>query len=376
MIDTDKRAWAEVSESALRENFFAMRAKLPAGCKFMGLVKADAYGHGLVPVAKLLEQFGADYLAVACLDEAEGLRIGGVKLPILILGYTPAQYILRVAKAGATQTVGSLFAAEQYSKVMADSGETLKVHFKLETGMGRTGFDVKKGDISSLCKAMRLPGLETEGVFTHFAVSDEPEGGEYTRRQFECFMQSVEKAERETGLSFRIKHCANSGAFVNYPETYLDMVRPGIALFGTYPDLGKSGLKFTPVLSLRCRIADVHSIESGDCVGYGCTFKADKPMKVAVLPIGYGDGLHRVLSGKLEVLINGVRCRQIGRICMDMCMVDVTELPEVKPGDVATIIGEDGENTISANEVAEKAGTISYEIFCGFTGRIPRLYVK
>ena len=374
-MDSKKRTWAEIKISAIGYNYYLMREKLPKDCKFMGVVKADAYGHGALQVARYLEIIHCDYLGVACIDEAEELRNAGNKLPILILGTTPAEFADRLIKLNVTQTVGSLELAEEYSEIISKLGETLKIHLKLETGMGRQGFDVKSGDVSEAVSALALPGLEAEGVYTHFAVSDEPLKEDYTRRQFKTFTDAVEKIESASGVHFAIKHCANSGAMINYPEMYLDMVRPGLALYGLLPNGERDKLDLAPAMELKSRIIAVSEHEAGDCISYGCTFTADKKMRVAVLPIGYADGLHRVLSGKIDVLIHGARCKQIGRICMDMCMVDVSNIPDVKVGDVATIFGHDGEDEIiPVEEQAQKAGTISYELICAVSQRVPRVY--
>lgn len=375
MLEENKRTWADVKLSAIEQNYNSMRAKLPKDCKFMGVVKADAYGHGAVEIAGYLEKLHCDYLGVACIDEAQELREAGNKLPILILGTTPAEYVDRLIKLNVTQTIASLEDAKEYAIALSKLGEKLKIHIKLETGMGRQGFDVKSGDVGEVVSALALTELEAEGIYSHFAVSDEPEKEDYTRRQFENFLSTVEKIEKASGVHFAIRHCANSGAMINYPETYLDMVRPGLALYGMFPNGEKDKLHLTPAMELKSRIIAVSEHEAGDCISYGCTFTTDKKMRVAVLPIGYADGLHRILSGKIDVLINGQRCRQIGRICMDMCMADVSDIPDVKPGDIATIFGHDGKDeVISVEEVAEKAGTVSYEMICAVSQRVPRVY--
>ena len=373
------RTWAEIDLSAIEENVRAMTAKLPDGCRFLGVVKADAYGHGAVPVAMRLEVCGCGYLAVACIDEAVELRKAGIKLPILILGMTAADCAKALVDLDVTQTVGDLATAKAYSKALDGTGKKLKVHIKLETGMGRLGFDVKNGDVSNAVEAVQLPGLLPEGVFTHFAVSDEPAREDcdaYTRKQFRAFLDAVSEIERRADMKFAIRHCTNSGAMINYPETYLDMVRPGIALYGLYPAKEHSGIALRPAMSLRSRIAAVTEHEAGDSIGYGCTFTAQRASRFAVVPIGYADGLHRVLSNRIEVLLHGKRCPQVGRICMDMCMVDVTDVPDVRAGDIATIFGADGRERISVDELAEKAGTISYELLCAVSPRVPRVYTQ
>ncbi len=372
MNDLQKRTWAEIHLDNIAGNVLAMREKLPAGCRFLGVVKADAYGHGAVPVAKKLESIGCEYLAVACIDEAVELREAGVKAPILILGYTPPVYAAELSRYAVTQAVGSLDMARELS---ANAGNApVRVHLKLETGMGRTGFRVLNGqELDEAAEALKLPGLDAEGVFTHFAVSDEF-GDPFTQEQFTRFMSAVTSLEASRGSRFRIRHCANSGAVINYREYCLDMVRPGIATYGLYPAKETGGIPLRPGMSLRSRIVQVTSHEAGDTISYGRRFRAEGPMRVAVVPIGYADGLHRALSGQLEVLIRGRRCRQLGRICMDMCMVDVTQLDDVRPGEIATIFGRDGDAEISVDELAEKAGTISYELLCAVSPRVPRIY--
>lgn len=376
MQDINKRTWAQVSIGSIKNNYLSIRKHLPEGCRFMGMVKSNAYGHGAVEVSRLLQENGCDYLSVACLDEALELRNAGISLPILVLGYTPAQFIEKASDCGAAQNLISLEAAREYSQVLSRVGKTLKIHIKLETGMGRTGFDVKHGDVSAAVEALGLPGLEAEGIFTHFAVADETEGMRYTKEQFKLFSEAVVKIQQQAKVSFEIKHCANSAAVINYPEMCLDMVRPGIALYGCYPGADKGSLELLPAMELKSRITQVFTLEKGECIGYGCTFTAMEKTTVAVLPIGYGDGLHRCLSGKIDVLINGRRCPQIGRICMDMCMADVSDCDEVKVGDIAVIFGHDGEEFIPVEELAEKAGSISYEMFCALSPRVPRIYCK
>lgn len=370
MTDTSKRAWVEIDLSALEHNYKEIRSHLPAGCRFLGVVKADAYSHGALAVSRELERLGADYLAVACLDEAAALRAGGIKMPVLILGTTPAEYARELARLGITQTVCSLDQARELSAALG--GMDLKVHIKIDTGMGRLGF--RPEDTDAMAEAMRLPGLHAEGVFTHFAVSDEF-GDPFTRLQFERFLAAVEAVERAAGQTFDIRHCANTGAVINYRQTCLDMVRPGLALYGHYPAAERGGLDLRPVMSFRARVSAVQEHLPGETISYGRTFTADRPMRVAVVGAGYADGLHRALSGRMDMLINGRRVRQIGRICMDMCMADVTDVP-CAPGDVATIFGSEGDASVSVDELAALAGTISYELLCAISPRVPRVYIR
>ena len=372
MDDLRKRTWAEVSLGAIEHNYRAMRARLAPGTRYMGIVKANAYGHGAVRVSRLLEQLGCDYLAVACLDEALELRRAGVGLPILILGYTPPEYAPVLAENHITQAVGSLDMARALNDALAGTGLTLTVHFKLETGMGRTGFRVYGGgDMTAPAQAMWLERLHPEGVFTHFCVSDGDESVRgFTRVQLERFREGYRTVEELAGKCFEIHHCTNSGAMIAFPETYMDMVRPGVALYGMYPGPDKGELELVPAMSLYSRVAYVEHHEPGDTVSYGRTFTVERPSAIAVLPIGYADGLHRTLSNKLTVDFDGRRARQVGRICMDMCMADVTDLG-VKAGDTAEIFGR----RIGAGEVAALCGTIHYELLCAGSPRVPRIYV-
>ena len=372
MHDRTKRSWAEVSLGALEKNVKNMRSKLPEGCRFLGVVKADAYGHGALPVARKLEELGVEYLAVACLEELRQLRQGGITAPVLILGYTPPEYARELAELEATQAVGSLALARGLSEALAGSGKSLKIHLKLETGMGRTGFRAFGEDrLAEAAQAASLPGLEAEGVFTHFCVSDAAEPVRaFTHEQLARFRDAVEKLEQALGRPFAIRHCTNSGAMISFPESYMDMVRPGVALYGMYPGEDRGEIGLCPVMELYTRVYCIEEHFPGDTVSYGRTFTADRPCRIAVLPIGYADGLHRCVSGKLEFLVNGQKARQVGRICMDMCMMDVTDL-EVHPGDIVQIFGRD----MPVERVAEAAGSINYEMTCALTARVPRLYV-
>ena len=373
MDELRKRTWAEVSLGAIEHNYRAMRAKLSPGTRYMGIVKADAYGHGAVRVSRLLEDVGCDYLAVACLDEAVKLRQAGIGLPVLILGYTPPEYAPVLAEERITQAVGSLAMARALSDALAGTGRKLTVHIKLETGMGRTGFRAYGQDaLDDAAAAVALPGLVPEGIFTHFCVSDGNEGvRDFTRVQLERFKAGFEAVEARSGHRFAIHHCTNSGAMITFPETYMDMVRPGVALYGLYPGADRGGLDLIPAMRLYSRVACVERHEPGDTIGYGRTFTVERPSRIAVVPIGYADGLHRALSNKISLDFDGHRARQVGRICMDMCMADVTDL-DVRPGDVAEVFGRH----IGCGEVAALADTVHYELLCAVSPRVPRVYIQ
>ncbi|MGN1001229.1 MAG: alanine racemase [Oscillospiraceae bacterium] len=364
------RTWVEVSLEAIRGNVRAIRAALPRETRFLGVVKANAYGHGAVPVAKAILEAGGEYLAVACLSEAAELREAGITAPILILGVTPAEFAPELLRLDVTQAVSGLDYARELSARLTGP---LKCHLKLETGMGRTGFPCGEDKLADIIEALSLPKLDFEGVFTHFAVSDSV-GDPFTQQQHRRFVDTVEKLEKASGRRFAIKHCANSGAVINYKEMAHDMVRPGVITYGMYPAPETGGISLRPALSLRTRVYAITEHKLGDTISYGRAFTVERDTRLAVLPIGYADGLSRNLSGRMDVLLHGKRCPQVGRICMDMCMVDITDLPQCRVGDVATVIGADGGERILADELAEKLGTIHYEITCGLSVRVPRLY--
>ena len=374
-----KRTWAEVDFDKLAHNYHALRGLAPAGTKYLGLVKADAYGHGAVPVAKKLEELGADYLGVACLDEAIEVREAGVKAPILILGCTSSIYAAELVKYNITQACYDLEYAKELSAGAQKAGGTITVHIQCDTGMTRLGFmcheDTMEKSASEIIEAVKLPGLKAEGIFTHFSDSDGSE--EYTMLQFGRFQDIIQRV-RDLGYEFEIRHCANSAATLLYPATYLDMIRPGIVQFGHFPDakMDHALCDLVPVLELKSRVATVRDVPANTPVSYGRTNTLTRPSRLAVIPVGYGDGFCRGFSNKLTVLINGKKLPIVGRICMDMCMVDVTDAPDVKEGDVAILYGSDGTNDQPVEAGAEIMNTISYELLCVLTKRIPRIYLN
>lgn len=374
-----KRTWAEIDFDKLAHNYHALRGLAPAGTKYLGLVKADAYGHGAVPVAKKLEELGADYLGVACLDEAIEVREAGVKTPILILGCTSSIYAAELVKYNITQACYDLEYAKELSAGAQKAGGTITVHIQCDTGMTRLGFmcheETMEKSASEIIEAVKLPGLKAEGIFTHFSDSDGSE--EYTMLQFGRFQDIIQRV-RDLGYEFEICHCANSAATLLYPATYLDMIRPGIVQFGHFPDakMDHALCDLVPVLELKSRVATVRDVPANTPVSYGRTNTLTRPSRLAVIPVGYGDGFCRGFSNKLTVLINGKKLPIVGRICMDMCMVDVTDAPDVKEGDVAILYGSDGTNDQPVEAGAEIMNTISYELLCVLTKRIPRIYLN
>jgi len=378
MEETQKRTWAEIHMDRLERNWRTLRAMAPGRCKMMAVVKANAYGHGAVPVARRLERLGADYLAVACMEEAGELRRAGLKSPILILGYTPPECAAELLELDVTQTVYDLRVAQALSDGAEAAGGRLKCHAALDTGMSRLGWLCAPGaeeeTVSQVVWLSGLPGLELEGAFTHFAAADEDE--EYSRMQMARMEDMLSRLER-AGVKFPICHCAASAAVLNYPCTHRNMVRPGIALYGHHPAPSTAHLaRLEPVMELKTRVASVKRLPKGACVSYGCTCTLERDSVVAVVPVGYADGLFRLLSNRMEMLVHGRRVRQIGRVCMDMCMLDVTDVPEqVQVGDVATVFGRDGEAFLPLEEMAETLGTIPYELLCAVSARVPRVWL-
>ncbi|MBR5343085.1 MAG: alanine racemase [Oscillospiraceae bacterium] len=374
MNDMQKRTWAEISLPNIRHNYRAIRAALPKGCRFLGVVKADAYGHGALAVSKLLQDEGAEYLAVSCLDEALELRGGGITMPILILGHTPHEYTETLIDNDIMQTVSALAKAEEYSAAATALGKTLRIHIKLDTGMSRLGFlcagDYFEGGVENVARSISLPGLETEGVYTHFAVSDAPgeENEAYTRAQFRLFTDLIAEVERRAAFRFPIRHCANSGAVLHYPEMALDMARPGLLLYGYGDDENKLGLR--PCMRLVTTVSTIKHYEPGTSVSYGRRFVCQRRTRMGVLAIGYADGLPRILSNRCSFAAGEGFAPQCGSICMDMCMVDLTDRPEVHVGDEVEIFGERSD----LNVLAEIAGTIPYELLCSVYKRVPRVY--
>ena len=369
------RTWAEVSLGNLEYNYRALRSCLEPGCRFLGVVKANAYGHGAVPAAKKLEEWGAEYLAVACLEEAAELRSAGITAPILILGATPPGQAAEAVDLDVTQAVFTTELAKALSDAAGAAGKRVKIHLKADTGMSRLGVlahdpDQAAQELAALCE---FPHLEPEGIFTHFANADEDE--DYTILQFTRFLDTLAALKDGYGREFEIRHCAASAAMLKYPCTHLDMVRPGIALYGHYPDPSCEGLDgpgLRPVMSLYSRVAAVRDFPADTPVSYGCTARFGGPGRTAVLPIGYADGLHRSLSNESGVWLDG-ECRQImGRVCMDMCMVGLSPSANVRPGDVAEIFGEH----LPVEWLAKAAGTISYELLTAVAPRVPRVYIN
>ena len=372
MFSDSLRTWAEVDLDAIAHNFQAARDHLPADMKLLVTVKANAYGHGAVRVAKLLQD-RVDYFALAAMDEAVQLRQAGIAAPLLILGpVQPADYP-RAAKYDVALAVSSLAEAKAISACAEDLGKKITVHFALDTGMSRIGFPCSEEAAKEINEAARLPGLIPEGIFSHFALADSKDKS-YVNLQKSNFRRMLDLI----GVDFPICHLYNSAAIAELEPEY-DMAREGIILYGLLPsdevDLSHIG-GVKPAMALRSHVSFAKRLPAGTPISYGCTYVTEKDSVIATVMAGYADGVPRLLSNCGEVIIRGVKAPIAGRVCMDQFMVDVTHIPGVCAGDVVTIFGTDGNETITADEVAAKAQTIGYELVCGVAPRVPRVYLK
>lgn len=376
LLPVQKRTWANISLDAAEHNFYEIRSRLEISTKLCCVVKANGYGHGAVQLAKLYEQLGADYLAVSNIEEAIQLRNAEVSTPILILGYTDPQCAYELAAHGITQCVFSYEYGNNLSKYAVEQGVEVKIHIKLDTGMGRIGFQCTSEELDQAAKICTMPGLNHEGIFTHFASADEGEGGkEYTLGQFNKFINSIRYLESKR-INFSIRHCANSAGIFDYPEMHMDMVRAGVVLYGLQPSgiLHNPG-ELYPVMTLMTIIDHVKTIHPGDCISYGREYTAAHDVRVATIPIGYADGLWRSnFHNHMVVEVEGKLAPIIGRVCMDQCMIDVTDIPDAIVNSKVTVYGTFGD--ISVDHIAAANKTINYEIVCALGERVPRVYKK
>ncbi|NDJ51554.1 MAG: alanine racemase [Chloroflexi bacterium] len=362
---------AEVDLDAIAQNMRSIAQWVGEAVEVIGVVKDDAYGHGAVRVARTLIANGATRLAVGRTLEGVQLRQAGIDVPILNMCYAVPGEAALMAEYDLTPTVTTWDGAQALSAQAAALGRTLRVHLKVDTGMGRYGL-LPDEVLPFLEQVKRLPNLDWEGVFTHFSTADEADK-RFTRQQYATF-QEVLAAIESSGLHFRLRHAANSAATLDLPETHLDAVRPGIALYGLYPSAEVStDIPLQPAITLKSHIARVRTLPAGSAIGYGRTYIAEKAVKVGLVPVGYGDGYHRLLSNRGAVLVNGQRASIIGRVCMDQLTVDLSNI-DVAQDDPVVLIGEQGEAAIPAEEVAAWAETINYEVVTGISRRIPRVY--
>lgn len=368
------RTQAKIDLDAVEYNYNSTRAKLPQGCKLLGVIKADAYGHGAVELARFLEN-KCDFFGVACIEEAVELKKSDIKTPILILGYVAPAFYDLVVKYDIRIPVFSYDTAKALSDEAVKQGKTVPFHFCIDTGMSRIGFQVNE-ESADVCKEIcALPNIEAEGLFSHFATADESDLTKALaqREKYKAFVEMLEGR----GIQIPIKHLNNSAGIMNFDE-YFDMCRMGIILYGLYPseEVDKSLLDIKPVMSWLTHISHIKTLEAGREVSYGGTFKTTEPRVIATIPVGYADGYPRCLSNKSRVIINGQYAPIVGRVCMDQFMVDVTDVDGAELDSIVTLVGKDGDAELSMEEVSNAAYSFNYELPCRVARRVPRTYYK
>lgn len=371
------RAWAEIDLDAIAHNVREIKRIAGKRVEMMGVVKADAYGHGVLEVIRTLLDNGVTQLAVSMLDEAIQIRKMGIEVPILILSYTDPARAQEIVINGVTQTVFSHDLAQALSTASVKLGRNVKIHVKVDTGMTRVGFMPGYSAVKNIMEISKLPGLIIEGLFTHFASADESEK-DYTMLQFERYISVCSELGR-VGIHIPVKHVCNSAGIIQYPEMHMDLIRPGVILYGLYPSqqVDRDKIHLKPAMTLKANVILVKDVEQDTFISYGRTFRTSRLSRIATIPIGYADGYTRLLSNKGKVLVNGEFAPIVGRICMDQCMIDVTDLKqEVHVGDEVVIFGSQNGACISVDEVAADIGTINYEVVCIIGKRIPRVYLK
>ncbi len=368
-------AWAEINLDHLAHNFEEVKRRVKPNCKIMAVVKSDGYGHGAIHVAKTLLNHGADRLAVAILSEAVVLRKAYQDPDIMVLGYTPADQAEFLIKYNLTQTLFDLETAKGYNSAAVSMGNRIKVHIKIETGMGRIGMIPSQQTITDIIEMSRMPGLKIEGIFTHFASADDKDKTA-TLKQVDTFIDLTNKLTT-CGVVIPIHHVSNSAGIIDLPELCMDMVRPGIMLYGLYPsgNVTHESIVLKEVMALKTTVAHIKELPPGYGIGYGHQYFTRGQEKIATLPIGYADGFSRMLSGKANVMVKGHRVPVVGRICMDQCMVNVTGL-NVSVGDTVTLFGGEDANKIWIEDLADWLGTNAHEIICRIDKRIPRVYKR
>lgn len=377
-IDTYKRGYVEVDLDAIADNMRNMKHNISENTKMIGVIKTDGYGHGSIPIAHCLEDLDFMFgFAVATVEEAHALRRAGVKKPLLILGYAFPYSYKMLAEEEIRPTVFRYDTIPELQKAAEAAGKPVKVHIKVDTGMSRIGITPDEEGLKFVAFLMRQTGIEIEGIFTHFAKADTADKAD-ARQQLTRFRDFLTLIEEQLHLEIPIRHCSNSAGILELPEANMDAVRAGITLYGLYPskEVSRDAVMLRPALSFYSHIVYVKTIRKGQSVSYGGTFTAEKDMRVATVPVGYGDGYPRSLSGRGYVLIHGKRAPILGRVCMDQFMVDVSCIPEAEENDRVTLIGYDGKEHISAELLGDLSGRFNYELVCDLGKRIPRVYLK
>lgn len=365
---------AEINLTALKHNYDRIRTRVGANVRIMGIVKANAYGHGITPIARELEEYGCDYLGVALLEEGVMLRQHGIRLPILVVGGVLGEQIHEFLDHNLDITISSVSLAEHVDReIRSSSGKKARVHLKIDTGLGRLGVKAEHG-LAFVQRVTELRHLELTGIFSHFATSDEGDKS-FAREQLDRFTRLLDQLEG-AGIRIPLKHMANSGAILDIPDSYFSMVRPGIMLYGYYPSTTTSeSVLLRPVLSLKSKVVYLKEVAAKTSISYGRTYFTDASTTIATVPIGYGDGYSRRLTNRTEVLIRRQRYPVVGTICMDQLMINVGSDSTVAVGDDVVLLGRDGDQSISGWEIGQRLGTIPYEILTGISERVPREYV-
>ena len=371
------RVHADIDLDAIRHNMDEMHRLVDPHTKLMAVIKTDGYGHGAIPIARELEEIDYVYgYAVAAEEEALALRADGIKKPILILGYTFPEQYEALLQAQITPAIFTVEAAKLLSETAGRMQMTAHIHIKLDTGMGRVGFLISEESADQIAQIAKLPHIMIEGMFTHFAKADEKDKTS-ANKQLSEFLRMADMLE-ERGVHIPLKHCSNSAGILDLPQANLDIVRAGITLYGLHPseEVHLERMDMRPVMSLKSQVAHVKTLPAGYGISYGATYVTPDERRIATIPVGYGDGYARSLSNKGDVLIRGRRAPICGRVCMDQFMVDVTDIPDVCVGDKVTLIGTDGEEHITLEELGEKSGRFNYEFACDLGKRIPRVFYR
>lgn len=370
------RVCAGIDLDALKYNVDGIKRCKAESAMLMGVIKADAYGHGAKVFAHELDRMGFDWFAVATADEGIELRRDGIEQPILVLGYSCEAQYPDMVQWEITPTIYSLDMAKAFDAAAEKAGKVANIHIKIDTGMSRIGFLPGEESLDEIEKIHGLRHLRIQGMFTHFACADMRDKT-HVGHQIEKFRQMIDGV-RQRGIPVEIFHCSNSASIMELPSEHMNLVRAGIILYGLYPshEMEEERLPLKPVMSLYSHVVHVKEVPEGVTVGYGATYVTRRPTRIGTIPVGYADGYPRILSNRASVLIRGRRAPIIGRVCMDQFMVDVTDMPEVSVGDVVTLIGRDGEEMLSVEEISEMAGSFNYEFVCDVSRRVPRVYIK
>lgn len=375
-LDYMNRVYLKIDLDKICNNINNVINKVGADTKVLAVVKGDAYGHGAIEVAKALSEIGTYGFAVATVGEALALRRAGITKPILILDFVFPNQFETIIRNDIMLTVFQYGIAKELNEAAGNMGTTAHIHIKVDTGMGRIGYIPDDQSVDEICRIAQLPNIEIDGIFTHFACADMTDktsmNGQYAK--FRAFVEKLESR----GINIPIKHVCNSAAIIDMDDGFLNMVRSGIVTYGLYPseEVHKEKLSIEPAMELHSVVINIKTIHKGDTVSYGSTYVAEKPTVIATIPVGYADGYPRLLSNEGSVLIHGKRAKIVGKVCMDQFMVDVTDIPDVSIGDNVTLIGKDGDECITCEEIGDISGRFNYEFLCCITRRVPRVYIR